>query len=179
MKRTIKVIGVAVVLLVVAFLLFPFVLQFVYGPFWESRTRKESIRILAKTDARKELASACSLFLTFPDGSWIAIRYRDLHGSGHSTTLVRDSGGQWFESGQHFCALFDGYRSFYELYRLEREVGEPEEIHVSSAFEGIHAVATSPSLGSAREALIKMGFRPLDKKDAQQAGASDGDKPPN
>jgi len=165
MKRTIKIIGATLVLLVMAFLLFPFA----YGPFWELRARRESIHILAKTDAKAELASASNLFLTFPDESWIAIRYRDLHAGGvHSTSIARDSGGQWFESSRHFCALFDGYRSSYEIYRLEKELGETEDFHDSSGFESIHAVAMAPNLDSAREELIKMGFQPLNGKDAQQ-----------
>jgi hypothetical protein len=166
MKRAIKIIGATVVLLLVAFLLFPFI----YGPIWEMRARKDSIRILARTDAKDELASESNLFLTFPDESWIAIRYRDLHAGGvHSTSIARDSGGQWYESSRHFCALIDGYRSSYEMYRLERELGETEDFHVSSGFDSIHAVAMAPSLVSAREELIKMGFHPLNEKDAQQA----------
>jgi hypothetical protein len=166
MKKATMIIGATLVLLVVALLLFPFV----YGPFWEFRARKESIRILAKTDAKAELAGVSNLFLTFPDESWIAIRYRDLHGGGvHSTSIARDSGGQWFESSRHFCALFDGYRSSYEIYRLEREVGEIGDLNFSRGFESIHAVAMAPGLDSAREELVKMGFQPLNKKDAQQA----------
>ena len=89
----------------------------------------------------------------------MAFQYRDLHYSGVlSLTIVRDSGGQWFESSHHFCSMFAGYRKDYEMQRLLREVGDTEAVAISRGYKDIHAVAISQGLHTAREQLLKMGF---------------------
>jgi hypothetical protein len=136
----------------------------VYPAMWQIDTRKDSLRILASAKSTEDLTAAVrplGLFLTFPDKSWMAIRYSDMHGwSIRSVALVRDSGGQWFESHHHFCGMLAVYREKYEMQRTRRELGDTEDVKFlsHSSYNGIHAVAESKNLEEARKQLLKIDF---------------------
>lgn len=162
MKRLLKVILATILISISAIMLYILVAFPVIRATWESSTRKESVRILEAVHPTNGRADDVSLFLTFPDNSWMAFQYRDLHCCGVlSLAIVRDSGGQWFESSHHFCSMFAGYRKDYEMLRLLRESGDPEAAAFSSGYKDIHAVAISQGLQAAREQLLKIGFIPM------------------
>jgi hypothetical protein len=167
MKRIAIIITTITLPPVVAFIVW---IGVVYPVMWQINTRKDSLRVLASAKSTDELTAAINplgLFLTFPDGSWMAIRYKDMHSwSNRSMSIALDSGGQWFESPHHFCGMLAGYRSKYELRRLARESGNTEDAEVMrflslSAYSGIHAVAESKTLVEARRQLAKMDFTPM------------------
>jgi len=160
MKRITKIIIVTpllvVVALIAAFLLWLFVINPVI---WQRNTNEESIRILASAKSTDELAAAVGslgLLLTFPDGSWMAIRYVDTHAGGCSLAVVRDSGGQWFTSRHHFCGELGTYHQQYDYQEMMREHGGVE--HDELQKYPIHVVAISQSLDTARDQLLKIGF---------------------
>jgi hypothetical protein len=164
MKRIIIIITTITLLPVVVIIVWVGVL---YPVVWQSNTRKESLEILAAAESTTNLKAAVGplgLFLTYPDGSWMAIRYRDMHAwSVRSLSIVRDSGGQWFESRRHFCGMLAAFRSKYELERDARESGDTEEAQflTHSSYSGIHAVAESKNLEDARKQLLKIDFTPM------------------
>ncbi len=167
-KRILKIIAATVLLLVAVLALYLFVISPLT---WKASVTMESIRILKAAQTTNELAEAVGYlgtFLTFPDGSWMAIRYRDLHSGGvFSSAVARDSGGDWFQSDYHFCGYFKAYPD-----RLEDQLGLEEAVaeglltnapNVMTGFEGIHALATSPDLASARQNLLALDFKRMEK----------------
>ncbi len=98
------------------------------------------------------------IVLTFPDGTWIAIRYLDRHEPAEaffSTAVARDSADGWFHSDHHFCGSLNAYR-----HTIVGKQGLAKA-DIDSTFEGIHAVATSPDLATARKNLKALNFRRL------------------
>jgi hypothetical protein len=168
MKRIIKIVAVTVLVLVAAFALYVFV---IYPATWQSTVTKESTRILEAAQTTNELAKAVGdlgAFYALPDGAWVAIRYRDCHSGGvFSSAVARDSGGKWFHSTHHFCGYLQAYgRRLAEQRGLDEAVAEgvlTNAPNVMAGFEGIHALATSPDLGSARKNLTKLGFQEFQK----------------
>lgn len=169
MTRIYKIILATLLIPIGAIMLYIFVITPVLRVIWESSTKKESIRILDDLEPVKERehvygASTVSLFFTYPGDSWMAFRYCDSHHGGlFSLTIVRDSGGQWFESNEHFCGLFIGYRSRYEMEISARENGMADAIPSHVLNKRLDAVAFAPSLQAAKEQLLKMGFTPMKK----------------
>jgi hypothetical protein len=169
MKRIYKIILATLLIPIGAIVLYIFVITPVIRLKWEARTRNESTRILDDLDPVKESAnihgpSSISLFLTYPDDAWIAFLYRDSHAGGiFSSTIVRDSGGQWFESNHHFCGLLVYYRQTYRMQNIAREVGDTEEVAIPSSCSGIDAVAVSKNLKDARTQLLKLGFATMNR----------------
>ena len=168
MKRILKITVVGVLLLIAAYLLSMFV---VYPLAWKSRERKESIHVLETAQTEDELAHAVGrlgIFLTFPDDSWLAIRYRDTHqGTVICSAVAHDSGGAWFESSHHFCGRFMRYPDAVERQKeAEKEIeklGETFTVDYLVGFEDIHHLATAPDLETARTHLVSLGFRQMEK----------------
>ena len=102
-RRLLNILGLVALLALLVVILINF-----SEPAWTWHTRWESKRLLAAAKTTNELTEAVGklgCFLTFPDNSWMAIRYRDTHGGIlASSAIVRDSGGTWFESTEHYCA---------------------------------------------------------------------------
>jgi hypothetical protein len=141
--------------------------RFVIDPLrWKSETRKESVRLLAAAQTTNELALAVGdlgLFLSFPDGAWMAIRYRERHAMGAlSSAVARDSGGMSFFSEHHFCGYLSAYPKIAEMQRAARKEAAQgwinKEPNLLAGFEGIHALATAPDLAAARTNLQSLGF---------------------
>src|SRR4051812_43996917 len=93
-KRKLKY--AAAVLLSFVLLLFAYVtwLHLFIDPFF---ARREAQRLLSAASTPQQLQEAVGSLgasYTFPDGSWLAIRYRDSHARGiWSVAIARDSGG--------------------------------------------------------------------------------------
>ncbi len=143
---------------------------------WLSRARQESVaRLSAATNDESARAAVNSLgtFLTFTNGDWVAIRYRDTHaGRVQSHALARTSDGRWLESERHFCGTIQGLGRRAAEWRDKD--AESREFWLSSWQESGPARNTNsvPSeldllplleasnLDSAVQALLRLGFRP-------------------
>ena len=168
MKRIIKTVAAAILLLVFAFILFTLV---IYPAAWRGLARRESIRLLEEAQTTNEFAlsvGSLGIFLPFEDHSWMAIRYRDSHaGQVSSSSIVRDSGGSWFESSHHFCGMFTGYAHTRtrqnEMQKLGDSIGYTNDIDILSGSGDMHRLASSPNLQVARSNLVAIGFQKINK----------------
>jgi hypothetical protein len=133
-----------------------------WGPLasWKARLQRsnaeaESFKILERAATPSELEEAAGplgLFLRYPDGAWMAVRYRDSHYyPGWSSAVVRDSGGAWFTSEEHFCGQF-------KCYRLFKKQGH----ELPPSLEPIHQLAEAKTLAEARQRLVTLGFREVE-----------------
>lgn len=96
------------------------ILLAIFGTPWLSsrwirhETEAESFRTLAAAESVEDLREAVGhlgIVFEYPDGSWLALRYRDSHGVGMwSSTVGSDSGGNWYVCDYHFCGRFKTYR---------------------------------------------------------------------
>lgn len=116
----------------------------------------ESFKILERAATPLELEEAAGhlgLFMKYPDGEWMAVRYRDSHAyPGWSSSVVRDSGGAWFTSEEHFCGRIETYRNFKEHGR-----------ELLPSMEPIHQLVEAKTLAEAREHLVTLGFREVER----------------
>ncbi len=112
---------------------------------------RESRRVLAAASTAQQLQAAVGslgVFYTFPDRSWLAIRYRDSHASIWSVAVARDSGGNWYESREHFCAAFS-------VAQLEQRIPASvlPDTPSDARAQWLRQLGASPDLGSARQCL--------------------------
>ncbi len=157
-----------------------FVLQPMLAP---GISRRKSIRLL--TEAAKEghpetPVNGLSLFLKYPDGNWLAIRYEDSHAApGWSVAIALDSKGCLYESEHHFCGALSGYEYMIaqpdpeEILRegnFDQQADDllkPKTAAKPPRFSGImgqiHDLASAPDLQTAIPLLLRMHFRPLAK----------------
>lgn len=80
--------------------------QRIETPLWEQRTMRKSIRELSAVTRPEMLAAKVERgrLFTFPDGSWLALRYRDTHAYHFGSSGVSyDSDGKWLAGNHHFC----------------------------------------------------------------------------
>ncbi len=128
-----------------------------------NRRLEDSVRILQAAQTMNELDKAVGdlgIVLRFPDGTWMAIQYHDRHDpieEWYSLAVIRDSEDRWFYSDYHFCGYLVSYR-----HTIMGKQGITEE-DIDTNFAGIHAVATSPDLATARKRLKALNFRRLKK----------------
>gem|GEM_PF-2188704 len=170
-KSSKKKVRINFITIFIAILLLPvfsyLTLWCVYPVIWEYNTRRETLHVLASANSEEDFKQSLrygGVFLTFPDGSWMAIRYRDIHvGWGGSLSIVRDSGGLWYESHHHFCGNFVGFISDYNFQRDLRELGEITSIDITRSYDGLKLVGESKTLAEARGQLLKNGFTTLKK----------------
>ena len=174
MKRRSKIIlGVVfVIALLVLFQWLSDLNSFPLNVIWSKKTCRESLKILAAARTTNELAQAVGslgCFLTFPDKSWVAIRYKDMHrGMIASSAVVRDSGGVWFQSSRHFCGTFSGVRhSLHNQLSMEedlRKLGETNNptYKFSGKMLEMLLLEKSSNLVAARKNLEAMGFKRID-----------------
>ncbi|MFO1491161.1 MAG: hypothetical protein U1F77_09020 [Kiritimatiellia bacterium] len=133
-------------------------------------SRRESIRLLtesAKEGHPETAENGLGIFLKYPDGNWLAIRYEDSHAApGWSMAVALDSQGSLYESNYHFCGSLGGYKYMVERHREFEEL-DPEEANPPLEFSGemalTHALASAPDLQTAIPLLLRMHFRPLAK----------------
>jgi hypothetical protein len=143
---------------------------------WLPRARQESVARLSAANNEQSARAAVNYlgtFLTFTNGDWVAIRYRDTHaGRVQSHALARTSDGRWLESERHFCGTIQGLGRRAAEWRDKD--AESREFWLSSWQESGPARNTNsvPSgldlvplleasnLDSAVRALLRLGFRP-------------------
>jgi hypothetical protein len=139
---------------------------------WHRRTRQDSIAALAGAKTTEDLHRAVGglgIFIPLRGGPWIAIRYNDSHvGMFTSLAIARDSEGGWFESKSHFCGSLVAYGA---RRRLMEGAGDdpigadktPEKQSRSNMETTLDAMYSSDSLESARQQLLKLGFKALEE----------------
>lgn len=152
--------------------------QRIETPIWEQRTMRKAIRELSAVTRPEMLATKVERgrLFTFPDGSWLALRYRDTHAFHFGSSGVsRDSDGRWLMGNHHFCAvLLDGnFRRQVDHQRRWREelakASDPErkefyqDIIESSAREaGLLKLDEAMNATAARQVLMRdFGFREI------------------
>jgi hypothetical protein len=153
-KRILATAGV----LAVAATLYSIYFHAVVGPLVERYRARRALASASATELEHVVGPLGRVF-RFPDGSWIAIRYRDSHSSpGWSLAVARDSAGKWFESREHFCGAFVILQDLDEIARqsgdLPLAIGDPP----SNAAEWIRLLAASPDLAVARSLLTSSYF---------------------
>ena len=159
MKRKLKYAAVAAFLCgVLLFLAYPGYLSCYIDPFF---SRWQSRRLLAAASTPEELQAAVGglgAFYTFPDGSWLAIRYRDSHTCGiWSVAVARDSGGNWYESREHFCGAFVVRRNYRALEASLGECLRPEDGRGGWLYD----LVLSPDLATVRQRMTSRYFTQL------------------
>ena len=164
MKLWIKnILAMAVVLILFVAGLFLF-----HAPTWEFFTRGESKRILTAAQTTNELSMAVGelgCFLTFTDHSWMAIRYCDSHGGKlASSAVVRDSGGMWFESSEHFCGSFPAALQQLKNQNILRELDKTNAPSQGSDRRALtlQYLMEAENLTAARSCLENLGFTKID-----------------
>jgi hypothetical protein len=175
--RVFKIILLSVVLLVGGFI---FYLAVIYPATWHYETRRESIRILQAAHTTPELTNAVGYlgwFVQLTNHEWIAIRYRDTHsGFVGSSSVARDSGGEWFESDRHFCGRFQFWPNLKLWVQAEEEqrkltphlftnrvslADNDDEAGSFPTYRELMAIESAPDLESARRGLLQIGFKKL------------------
>jgi len=102
--------------------------------------------------------------LEYPDGSWIAIYYDDVHsGVSWSLAIARDSAGAWYESDRHFCGALESLRAgLYELRQLPAGLaaGDPVLAELCSRLDRnpVRRLSEASGLPAAKEELHALGF---------------------
>ncbi len=129
----------------------------------QSSAEAASFEILARAASPEELEEAVEslgLFLKYPDGSWLAIRYRDSHYYPMwSSSVARDSGGSWFTSQVHFCGRFQYYRHCKEQGEELREAFDLDPVR-----QLVRRLAEANTLAEARQRLVALGFREVTRE---------------
>jgi len=165
MKRPLKVLAHCLLWPIVFLAAYVTYLHLLIDPIF---SRMESRRLLSNAATPEQLEEAVGtlgVFYTFPDGSWLAIRYRDSHAGGiWSMAVARDSGGGWYQSSEHFCGAFSISSFEMNLQKMgldlddKSEKGSAEIAPPDSRNQWICSLAKSPDLPSARQRLLSAYF---------------------
>ena len=166
MKRKLKYAAAIVLLCVVLFFAYVTFLDLFIYPLSAQReareAQREARRLLSAASTSQELQQAVGslgMFYTFPDGSWLAIRYSDSHTNGiWSIAVARDSGGNWYQSQEHFCGTF---RFVRDLQQRSLDFGEPAEVPSDERSRWIQQLGASPDLQTARQRIVSRYFTQL------------------
>lgn len=124
------------------------------------------------------MISNLGVMLGDPDGSWIAVDYRDTHHKRIlSASVARTNGGEFYVSRKHFCGSLSGYQhakdQVVELEVLVQESTSSEDIQIleeilESAKEDLNsqqhflAIDSEPDSEKQCEMLMKLDFQPMD-----------------
>ena len=163
MKRIIKtgflIIAIVGLLLAYVFFIAPFI--------WRSKNRSESIAVLKQAigpEQQEHIAGESGLAVTYPDGSWLTIRYRDTHGGPVSSiAIAHDSAGGWHESTEHYCALLGSARDI-AAGRNGMRIPEPPPPEAKGSRywdSNLAAILNSKTLNEATHHLRQLGFSPI------------------
>jgi len=158
----------AVASVVVGLFVFVFVIHPAIAPI---QARKSAKRMLSSATDKVQLQEAVGslgLLITYTNGQWIAIRYRDSHAwPGFSSAIALDSDRRFYESRIHFCGRLSAYARIAERQKAVVEElaaqGETNTVNFLSGFADIHAVASANDLKSGIPQLLKLGFQQLDE----------------
>ena len=164
MKRIIKTGFFAIIALIGLLLVYTFLIEPVI---WRSKNRSELIAILKQAigpDQQEPIAGGTGLAVTYPDGSWLTIRYRDTHaGSVSSIAIAHDSAGGWHESTEHYCALLGAARDI-AAGRNGIRIPEPPPPEAKGRHywsSNLAAIVNSETLNEATHHLKQLGFSPI------------------
>jgi hypothetical protein len=140
---------------------------------WEEREsvaiKRQAITLLSQVRTLESCKKVIDrgTWLQMRDGSWIAIWYHDHHDY-WSRSLALDSGGKWYESDKHFCALFEGYRAEEQLRAAKLEVCRQENLPVPDYLKDeprhgppLSLIEECPDLPRAIPQLLALGFTPM------------------
>ena len=156
MKRKLKEPSTIALLCLGFFVAYVTFLHLLIDPFLAQREAK---RLLSSASTQQQLQAAVGPLGTvysFPDNSWLAIHYRDSHGGGiWSIAIARDSGGNWYESREHFCGAFNAVR---QIQKLSSTVGSPTEESLDERGKWISRLSASPDLQAARLQITSRYF---------------------
>lgn len=169
---------------IILFVVFVLFLLAAIGCIWYSRSlinelKNESIEVLQSAqsvDALREAVEPLGIFITLPDNSWIAIRYKDRHVFLiPSSAVALDSSGRWFASSYHFCGQFQIYRSMekrnMDMLALYEKIGAQhktlaemvnEDVKKNAEIRYIHNILTSEDLAAARRHLLTSHFHEIE-----------------
>lgn len=147
-----------------------------------SQWQNESSAKLADATTYQEASGTISnlgVMLGDPDGSWIAVDYRDTHRPRIlSVSVARTSDGEFFVSREHFCGSLSGYEhakdQIIEIKIMIQEstspegiqlyqdiLDEAEEIMITDRSQ-LLAIDSESDPAKQRELLIELGFKPMD-----------------
>jgi len=153
MRGVAKIVSVAMCGLIVSFLLYSAVVAPIH---WNHVQRRQGISALSLASAEEERIAAVGhlgLSQTYPDGSWIAIFYADIHaGRIQSVAIVRDSEDNWLESTHHFCGSFSAARRWFALFN------DPETIPDPASMGDAYSILSATSLAEAHHHVNALGF---------------------
>lgn len=145
---------------------------------WLARAREDSVarlRGVADETSARAAVNYLGTFLTFTNGDWVVIRYRDIHVNRvQSHSLAKTSDGRWLESERHFCGTIQGlgrradeWRRADSEYQTEWRSMWQEDgpgRHTNSVPSGLDLLPLleASNLDSAVQALLRLGFRPTE-----------------
>lgn len=157
--KLVKLIIITVVALVAIVIIYTFVIHPIT---WKIHADKNAIQVLQQAQTTNEIAQVLGdlgVFLTFQDGSWMAIKYSDSHaGSAVSSAIIRDSEDQLYSSDYHFCGSFIVYPEKIESAKrienlTDEDLNKGANSLIMTGFEDIHKLIISPDLKTARKNL--------------------------
>lgn len=157
-KLTVAAAYIATTLLLCAVLFFTYVaeLHLFIDPLFARWEAQRILSAAASPEALQRAVGPLGAFFTFPDGSWVAIRYRDSHAGGlWSVAIARDSGGQWYQSREHFCGAFS---SFSQVRDISFAIGESLGAASDEHGRWIYQLSSSPDLQTARQRISARYF---------------------
>jgi hypothetical protein len=166
--KLIKLIIITVVSLVAIVVIYTFVIHPIT---WKIHADKNAIQVLQQVQTTNELAQVVGdlgVFLTFQDGSWMAIKYSDSHaGRVVSSAIIRDSEDQWYSSDYHFCGYFTVYKERVEAAKrienlTDEDLSKGANSLAMAGFEDIHQLIISPDLKTARKNLEPFNVEKLE-----------------
>jgi hypothetical protein len=129
--------------------------------------RSEMIANLSRAADFAQLRHATKnlgVFISRPDGTWIAIAYEDSHlGRITSCAVAVDSEGHWLESDYHFCGYFVSFTdAHHRLEALDSDIETDSQVR-SDSIEALrtyflYGAETAPTLADARAILERNHF---------------------
>lgn len=163
MRRYIRISLVVTLLALVSCHVYPLFLPDLHAHWHRQEAEAKSIAILQKASTNAELEQAVGdlgLFVSLPDGEWIAIRYCDSHSNRiWSSAVARDSKGEWWISDRHFCGKLQAVREQRKMAEDTKILGMPDSSSQCCIDQEILQFANSKTLSGARKELEEMGFQ--------------------
>lgn len=153
-----------------AILIMPGLARFVLTRETVARVRGDAVKALSAAHTQDELRAATgelSTCLHMPDGSWIAIRYRDTHHYPNwSLAVALCSDGTWYQSERHFCGSLQSYESERKLIKS----GEMDATTAAASIQNLlerelggkfWLVEESGNLAAGKQCIESLGFSPF------------------
>lgn len=141
-------------------LLYAFYLSGYIGPVIERHRARKALADATPSTLESAVGPLGAVF-HYPDGSWLAIRYRDSHGILWSLATALDSERKWFESTEHFCGNFMLARNLSKEEPSIFEKLASESDSEDNLLLWIHSLDTAPNLPKAHE-MMKKYFKQLE-----------------